>query len=198
MPTKSERKEGIEMETETSMTQPSDKTDKEQWAKVQIYTPTHICTGYVYCPRQRRLLDLLNGIPFNSDEFLTVSFPLICTPDGTEVAVQSAHINKANILFLKEIGDEHSGLGSQVGPQPYPYVAKSTNKAVKLYMPLYTLTGQIQCTERRRVVDVLLNSDLRFFALTNVDICPLAGKSESGINFLAVNKGQILSLAELA
>ncbi len=42
------------------------------------------------------------------------------------------------------------------------------------------------------------NSELRFFALTNVDICPLAGKSESGVSFLAVNKGQILSLAELS
>jgi len=64
-------------------------------------------------------------------------------------------------------------------------------------MPLYTLTGQIQCAERKRVVDVL-NSELRFFALTNVEICPLAGSRESGISFQAVNKGQILSLAELA
>ena len=183
------------METKT-MAQPLEKTG-EKGAKVQIYTPTHICTGYVSCPSQRRLLDLLNGIPFNSDEFLRVSFAQMRFPDGTEAAVQSAHINKANILFLKEIGDEHRGLGSQVGPQPYPYVAKPTTKAVKLYMPFYTLTGQIQCTERRRVVD-MLNSELRFLALTNVEICPLAGSSESGINFVAVNKGQILSLAELA
>jgi len=184
------------METKT-MAQPLERTDKEQGAKVQIYTPAHICTGYVSCPRQRRLLDVLNGIPFNSDEFSLVSFAQIRSPDGEEATMQTTHINKANILFLKEIGDEHRGLGGQVGPQPYPYVAKPTTKGVKLYMPLYTLTGQIQCTERRRVVDVL-NSELRFLALTNVEICPVAGKSESGISFLAVNKGQILSLAELA
>jgi len=184
------------METETTMTQPLERTDKEQWAKVQIYTPAHICSGYVYCPRQRRLLDLINGIPFNSDEFLTVSEVEIRTPDEL-TTVQTTHINKANILFLKEIGEEHRGLGGQVGPQPYPYVSKPFAKGVKLYMPLYTLTGQIQCTERRRVVDVLLNSELRFFALTNVEICPLAGSNESGISFVAVNKGQILSLAEL-
>jgi len=184
------------MEIKT-MAQPLEKTG-EKGAKVQIYTPTHICTGYVSCPSQRRLLDLLNGIPFNSDEFLLVSEADIRTPDGTEAAVQSAHINKANILFLKEIGDEHRGLGSEAGHKVYPYMAKSTTKAVKLYMPLYTLTGQIQCTERKRVVDVLLNAELRFFALTNVDICPLAGgSSESGIGFIAVNKRQILSLAEL-
>jgi len=182
------------METKT-MAQPLEKTG-EKGAKVQIYTPTHICTGYVSCPRQRRLLDLLNGIPFNSDEFLLVSFAQMRFPDGTEAAVQSAHINKANILFLKEIGDEHRGLGSEAGHKVYPYMAKSTTKAVKLYMPLYTLTGQIQCTERRRVVD-MLNSELRFLALTNVEICPLAGVSESGVNFVAVNKEQVLSLAEL-
>jgi len=185
------------METKT-MAQSLEKTAQEKGAKVQIYTPTHICTGYVSCPRQRRLLDLLNGIPFNSDQFLLISEADIRTPDGTEAAVQSAHINKANILFLKEIGDEHRGLGSEAGHKVYPYVAKPTTKAVKLYLPLYTLTGQIQCTERKRVVDVLLNAELRFLALTNVEICPLAGSSESGISFIAVNKRQILSLAELA
>jgi len=184
------------METKT-MAQALDRTAQEKGAKVQIYTSTHICTGYVSCPGQRRLLDFLNGIPFNSDEFLLVSFAEIRTPDGKGAAIKSAHINKANILFLREIGDEHRGLGGQVGPQPYPHVAKPFAKEVKLYMPFYTLAGQIQCTERRRVVDVLLNSDLSFFALTNVEICPLAGGSESGVSFLAVNKGQILSLAEL-
>ena len=177
-----------------------EKIDKEKWAKVQIYTPTHVCTGYVYCSRRRRLLDVLNGIPklapSDSDEFLAVSFAQIRSPDGKGAAVKSAHINKANILFLKEVGDEHRGLGSEAGNKVYPYVAKATTKAVKLYMPLYTLTGQIQCGERRRVVDVL-NSELRFFALTNVEIRPVAGSSESGVGFIAVNKGQILSLAEL-
>ncbi|GAI86242.1 unnamed protein product [marine sediment metagenome] len=43
----------------------------------------------------------------------------------------------------------------------------------------------------------MLNSQLRFIALTNVEICPVADKSESGVSFVAVNKGQILSLAEL-
>ena len=133
-----------------------------------------------------------------SDEFLPVSEAEIRSPDGRETTtVPSAHINKANILFLKEIGDEHRGLGGQVGPQPYPYVAKPIIKAVKLYMPLYTLSGQIQCGERRRVVDVL-NSELRFLALTNVEICPLACSSESGVSFVAVNKGQIILSEEVA
>lgn len=182
------------METKT-MAQPLEKTVGEKGAKVQIYTPTHICTGYVSCPRQRRLLDMLNGIPFNSDEFLAVSFAEIRSPDGKGAAAKSARINKANILFLKEIGDEHRGLGGEVEHKVYPFVPKS-GKAVKLYMPLYTLTGQMHCTERRRVSD-MLNSEPRFFALTNVEICPSVGSTESGVGFVAVNKGQVILLEEL-
>lgn len=157
---------------------------------------------YVYCSHQRRLLDVINGLParplYISDEFLPVSEAEICSPDGKETSIKSIHhvINKANILFLKEIGDGHRGLGGQVGHKPYPYVPKLFTKSVKLYMPLYTLTGQMQCGETRRVVDVL-NSEPRFLVLTNVEISPLAGKSESGISFIAVNKEQILSLSEL-
>ena len=186
------------MKTET-IAQASEKTDKGKWVKVQIYTPTHICTGHVYCPG-RRLLDVLNGIlmgpPRVSDEFLPVSEAEIRSPDGKEATVQSAHVNKANILFIREVEDgQTQGLGGQVGHKPYPYVPKPS-VAVKLCMPLYTLTGQMHCTERRRVAD-MLNSELRFIALTNVEICPVADKSEAGVSFIAVNKEQIILLTEL-
>ena len=186
------------METERATARPAKKADKEKWAKVQIYTPTHTCTGYVYCPCQQRLLDALNGIPIRASfnyKFLPVSEAEIRYPDGKEETVQSVHINKANILFVREVEDgQTQGLGGQVGHKVYPYVPKPS-VAVKLCMPLYTMTGQMHCTERRRVADVL-NSEQRFIALTNVEICPLAGKSESGVSFVAVNKEQILSLAE--
>ncbi len=192
------------MKTERATAQTPQETDKEKWVKVQIYTRTHICTGLVYCPRQQRLLDMLNGLPgllHVSNEFLPVSGAEIRYPDGTEetvvATVQSAHVNKANILFIREVEDgQTQGLGGQVGHKPYPYVPKPFTKAVKLCMPFYTMAGQMHCTERRRVADVL-NSEQRFIALTNVEIWALAGKSESGVSFIAVNKEQILSLAEL-
>ncbi|GAI16466.1 unnamed protein product, partial [marine sediment metagenome] len=114
------------MKTET-IAQASEKTDKGKRVKVQIYTPTHICAGYVYCPGQRRLLDVLNGVLAGelrvSDEFLPVSEAEMRSPDGTEATVQSVHINKANILFVREIEDGQSrGLGGRVGHKPYPYV----------------------------------------------------------------------------
>ena len=187
------------MEKETSMAQASEKTIKKKWVKVQIYTPSHICTGHLHCPHERRLLDVLNSLLAGelrvNEEFLSVSEVEMSSLDGSEMAVQSAYINKANILFVRGIEDgETRGLGSQVGHKPYPFVPKSS-KVVKVYMSFYTLTGQMHCTKGERVWDVL-NSGLRFLPLTNVKICPSAGGSER-VSFVAVNKGQILSLEEV-
>jgi len=170
---------------------------KNKRVKVQIYAPPYICTGYACCPHQRRLLDVLNGIPMGvgiKDEFLPVSEAEMRSPDGKE-AMQSVHINKANILFLKEIEDGQSrGLGGEVGHKPYPFVLKSST-AVRLYMPSYTLTGQMHYAKGKGIADVL-NSGLRFFPVTNVEISSSAG-SEPGVSFIAVNKRQILCLKEL-
>ncbi|GAI86241.1 unnamed protein product, partial [marine sediment metagenome] len=86
-------KEGGEaMESQRDTAQAPEKADKEKWVKVQIYTPTQTCTGYVYCSHRRRLLDVLNGIPFrvpsDRDEFLPVSEAEIRSPDGKEETVQ--------------------------------------------------------------------------------------------------------------
>ncbi len=187
------------METERAIAQASEKTVKEKWTKVQIYMPTHICTGYVYGTYQRRLLDVLNGMPMrklsDNEEFIPISEVEVRSPDGGEAKLQSAYINTANILFVRGIeAGETRGLGGQGGHKPYPFVAKRST-AVKVYMPFYTLNGQVHYPKGSRVVDVL-NSRMRFLAMTNVQICPSAGSSESGVSFIAVNKEQILSLEE--
>lgn len=186
------------MKTET-ITQASEKMEKKR-LKVQIQLSTAICTGYIYCPSQRRLLDVLNGVSAGelrvSDEFLPVSEAEMRSPDAKKATVQSIHINKASILFVKEIEDGQSrGLGSRVGHKHYPFVEKLA-VGVKLYMASYTLTGQMQCAKGQGVSDVL-NSEMRFLPMTNVEICPSAGGSKSGVSFIAVNKGQIISLEEL-
>lgn len=56
--------------------------------------------------------------------------------------------------------------------------------------------GQMHCAKIEHAWDVL-NSKLRFLSLTNVEIYPSAGGSESGVSFIAVNKGQIQSLEEV-
>jgi len=131
-----------------------------------------------------------------NEEFLPVSEVEVRSLDGGEATLQSAYINRANILFVREIeAGKTRGLGGQAGHKPYPFVPKWST-AVKVYMPFYTLTGQVHYPKGRCVVD-MLNSGPRFLALTNVEICPLEGSSESGVSFIAVNKGQILSLEEL-
>jgi len=187
------------MEKEAAIAQASEKTAKKKWVKVQIYTPTHILTGSAYCPQQR-LLDALNGIlagTMRTDaEFLPVSEAEMHSPDGRVMAMQSAYINKANILFVREIEDGGTrGLGGQGGHKRYPFVPKWST-VVKVYMAFYTLSGQAHYPKGKRIVNVL-NSELRFLPLTNVQICPSAGSSESGVSFIAVNKEQILSLEEL-
>ena len=188
------------METKTTVAQASEKMAEKKRLKVQIQLSTVICTGYIYCPSQRRLLDVLNGVLAGelrvNEEFLPVSEAEMRSPDGTEATVQSVHINKASILFVREIEDGQSrGLGRRVGHKPHPFVEKLA-VGVKLYIPSYTLTGRMHCAKGQGVSDVL-NSEMRFLPMTNVEICPSAGGSKSGVSFIAVNKGQIISLEEL-
>lgn len=166
--------------------------------RVQIYTTSYICTGYLYC-RQRRLLDFLNGFLVGAscvdEEFLPVSKAEARFLDGRGAIGQVVYVNKAKILFLIELNDDDTrGLGSQPEHRPYPFVAKSA-VAVRLHMPGYTLTGHVQCAEREHVSDIL-KSERRFLPLTDAQIFDLQGNTESA-SFLAISKQSILVLEEL-
>ncbi|MBA7563897.1 hypothetical protein ES708_05558 [subsurface metagenome] len=161
--------------------------------KVQIYEPNNIFTGYVACSGQERFLDVLNGSSLGAG---MVSLPLSqveCSAvvTGEVVTAPLAYINKANILFVKDYS-----AGSQTGPytgpkylEPklYPFIIKSPI-AVRVSLPFYTLTGQMYCAKGKGVEDAL-DSGLRFFPMTNVEISP---GGEPPASFVAVNKGQIL------
>ena len=169
--------------------------------KVRVYTFAHILNGYVQVLPRQRLVDILNGVLRGAlrtdEEFLQVSEAEVCSLEGRKVTMQSAYINKADILFASEIEEGQSReLGKEVGHKLYPYVSKSP-MAVKLYMPMYTLTGQMHCAGGQRLADVL-ESATRFVPLTDVAISPVAGGSESRLDFVAVNKEQIIMLQELA
>jgi len=177
---------------------------KGGWVQVHIYAPTytlpHMCTGYIYCLPGRRLLDQLNevfpGTVSEAKEFLPVREGKMYALRGDSQLVEFACLNKTNILFIREFeGGQTRGVGSKLGDKRYPYLHKSPI-AVKLYLPFYILTGHMHCAEGQRVSDVV-NLPLRFLPLTNAEICPSVGNSESGVNFVAVNKGQIILLEEL-
>jgi len=93
-------------------------------------------------------------------------------------------LESADILFVSET--EHKYL---------PLVPKFFT-TVKLRMLPYTLIGQVHYPKGRCIRDVL-NSMFRFFPMTNVEVCSLAGGSELEVSFLAVNKERILALEEL-
>ena len=175
---------------------------KGRWVKVQISAPTyafpHISIGYVYCLQGRRLLDHLNdvfpGMPPQNNDFLSVKEVEIHSLRGEVKTVPFVCMNKANIIFVKELEGQARGLGDRTGDKPYPYVSK-TPVAVKIYLPFYVLTGYMHCAKGERTSDVM-NLPPRFFPLTNVKISLSAGNSES-VSFVAVNKGQIILLEEL-
>jgi len=168
--------------------------------KVRLYTSAHILDGYIDVLPKQRLLDILNGVLRGAlrtkGGFLQVSEAELCSSDGRKATLQSAYINRANILFAREIEDgQTQGLGGEVGHKLYPFVSKSP-AAVRLYMPLYTLTGQMHCAKGQRPSDVL-NTGERFLALTNVQISPARSTDESVVSFLAINKAKILCFEEV-
>ncbi|MBA7581748.1 hypothetical protein ES708_23659 [subsurface metagenome] len=167
--------------------------------EIKIYTVAPVCTGYINVPLRRRLLDVLNGVPIGelrtSEEFLPVSEARISSSDGSELTAQNAYLNRAKILFVKEVGGEETKEpGGEVVPRKYPFIEK-LSAPVKLLMPFFTLTGRMYYAKNQHLRD-MLNSKPRFLPLTNVAIYPAEGESESGVSFVAVNKEQIISLEE--
>jgi hypothetical protein len=66
-----------------------------------------------------------------------------------------AYINKANILFIREVeGGQTSGLGGATGHKLYPFVPK-LSVAAKVYIPFYILNGLIHFPKGRSIVDAL-------------------------------------------
>ena len=163
----------------------------ESKCKIQVYEAHHIFMGYVTC--QKRLLDVLNGSLGVDMKFLPMG-QVECSAvvTGEVVTVPSAYINKANILFVKDYS-----AGSQTGPyirpigrpKLYPFISKSPI-TVRVFLPFYTLTGQMHCAKGKGVEDAL-DSGLRFLPMTDVEISP---GGEPPASFVAVNKGQILSV----
>jgi len=163
-----------------------------------------VCTGYISIPPRRRLLDVLNGISLSElrveEGFLLVTEARIGSLDGgSEVTAQSVYLNKAKILFLKEVyGEENKGLGEEVARRQYPYVDKLYGP-VKLLTTLFTLTGRMHYAKNQSPWD-LLNLAPRFLPLTDVNIYPAGGENGGNgtwVSFVAVNKEQIIFAQEL-
>ena len=168
---------------------------KEQ-LKVCVYTPTCMLSGYIYCLHKQRLLDLLNGVMVGglraNADFLPVTEATSHTLNDVETSMQFAFINKANILFISEI-KQHGEPGREASYE-LPLAVEKFPIIAKFHMPSYILNGQMHCTKRQRLSD-LLNTKDRFLPMTNVDIVPPSGIRQSAV-FVAVNKAQIVYAQE--
>jgi hypothetical protein len=91
--------------------------------------------------------------------------------------------------------DRNRSTATKLGHKGYPYVNKSSMR-IRLHLPFYVLNGYMHCAQGERMSDVL-NLSLRFLPLTNVEICPSAGKSKL-VGFIAVNKCQIILAQDFA
>lgn len=176
--------------------EPQRKAGLESRARVQIYLSNCIVYGDMHCPGKRRLLDVLNGIPVAAgsykDDFLVLTNAGIQLPNRPEQKLNTIWVHRAGLLFVRELGERFKGIG-EAESRAYPYVSKNPQK-VAVHMPSYVLTGHLHCAEKTNVAD-LLNSEPMFVALTKVSICPVTGEGLSEVDFIAVNKGQILSVS---
>ena len=164
---------------------------------VTLYMETQVLTGFIDQPKEERLSDLLNGVSVrreNQGRFVELSYMAIQYTDGQEEKLPTAYINKATIQVAATIdGDLAKGIGGKVGAKRYPFVEK-VSVPVRVRMPAYILMGNMHCASRQMVWRVL--EEGMFLPLTNVSIRQSDNSHWWKVPFAAVNKEQMLSLAE--
>ena len=195
--TKQEEQYGDRNPFNSNREQPADNVRQ---VGVQIYMLDQICTGYIYCPRNGRLLDTLNGTAagelYADTKFLCINSPEKVYGDTGGLSARPFQINKDNILFIIEFGDWHTrGLGETSGFKPYPFLSKVT-QMIKLHLPSYTLVGKTHHLDGQQIYDVL-DPETRFMPMTDVEIVSDQGAGIPKVDFVAVNKEQIIYLEEI-
>ncbi len=172
--------------------------DSIKQVKVQIYMPDQICAGYICCPSNQRLLDVLNGpsgrLFYADKKFLCVSRFEKTHGGHKKPAAEILYVNKGNILLVAETGIEHAmGLGGRRGIKPYPFLDKVPHM-VKLHLSSNTtLVGKLHYPHGQEIGDVL-NVEARFLPMTEVEILAGHGTSNQRVDFAAVNKDRIICL----
>lgn len=169
------------------------------WQAVTLCLQRDILNGFVHLHHDERLLDLLNSVSINWLEsrrrFLALSNVIVKHTDGTEERMPAAYINKVAVhlavIWHSNLG---RGIGAKTGKRPYPFVEKLP-VPVSVRLPLFLLMGRMHCASGQNPWHVL-EEQLMFLPLTNVEVRPLSDDSWSDVPFVAVNREQILSLQE--
>jgi hypothetical protein len=169
------------------------------WVPLELYTQSRILSGYIRCPRELRLLDLLNGAGSAENGASHAFFEFLddTTTSGEESTYQERlreYVRKAAVqLIATSDVNLARGAGARSSAKGYPYLPKSP-VAVSLQLPTYTLTGCAYCSPGQSLYEVL-NEDRLFIPLTGVTIAHQYGPHAIR-PFVAVNKAQVTSSRE--
>lgn len=169
------------------------------WLPLTFYMEKHVVNGTVHHPANLRLTDFLNQADDRNNNglnnFIEVKDTNMVHEDGIEDNQPVSYVNReAILLVVTEDGDAARGIGASASPKPYPFVLKSP-VPITAETSAYTLSGYMYCSAGQVVGDVL-RSPVKFLPLTDVQIRPHGQTTWRTAPFAALNRSQILSLAQ--
>jgi chaperonin cofactor prefoldin len=167
--------------------------------EVTLYTQTGVLSGSVYHLEWERLSDLLNDVSdrrgWRASPFLEFSNVNAHNPEGYNEMLPTAHVKKATIYIIT-LTDANAarGVGARDGLKSFPFVPKS-RVPVELQMADYSLIGNMHCAPGQKPQNVL-DETPKFLPLTDASIRLMKENIRLTAPFVAVNKEQILALAQ--
>ena len=170
--------------------------------QIKVVACTEICTltGYTYCLKHQRLLDVLNkdfvssSLPIGKD-FMLLTDAELSFPNREVESMSSIYVRKSSILFVGE-KNGHETEKPEVEDKPKMYLAKAKSPIeVEIHMTSYILTGQVYAQAWQKLLDAVDRAD-QFIPLTDVEIYPPLDNATSAFDFVAVNRDKIIYVCE--
>ncbi len=167
---------------------------------VEVFTARQIYRGYAVHDISERLLDILNnGSIVNkselTDDFLPLTEVDIFDLDGKKVeATANCLLNKNNTLVVAECRITNEELPPS---KPFRYTQFQRKKSIWVNILIQDLTilGQVYVGQNNKSITAL-EVEGTFVPVTNATITSKLNSPYPEYDFLAVNKNQIISIAE--
>jgi hypothetical protein len=168
---------------------------------VLVCTGELVFSGSVRCDFSQRLIDALNeGVKAETRsrirDFLPLSDVTVTDLKGGTTTVSRLHVSKNNIIFVAQARSATPGkpLTSYPFSQKLP-VTVMAYAAGAAAIP-YRMKGCIYIDTWGQITDTL-ETEERFLPLTQAEIAPALPGNLSQFDFVALNKGRIISIGEI-
>jgi hypothetical protein len=171
--------------------------------EVTVVLQKTVIGGLVQFHEQQRVLDIFNrGIvgPWQkaNQNFIAFTDAVISDINGNVLMkAPSLFVAKHNILFVMETAGINNIYPSprETSVRPHPFRDKKP-VPVTLNLPTLVLEG-IMYTEEAQQLNIVLEQENAFIAMTNITIKPNLGTGIHSARFAAVNKHHILYLSAI-